>query len=263
MSINFKSKLLLAIFLIVALSLSLIFFIINSVNQKKSNINSSYPIIMHSKFLAENEEEKIKTVFLEKYSDWKETSFDLTIEKELQNYAIGNILWRKSKGKCFWFASKINNQWNIVDYGCGSYFGACKNFKEYNFPSELTPDCWDEDAKALINTPNPDQFYNGLNLEDKDMIKQAFLDFEKDSNKFFNKDIYILFNKVVGEYLKATILIGGTDNYSTSQILAVKDNDKWKVLYYGQENPPCKNIELYSFPLEIVSDCWDGEKWVK
>lgn len=211
----------------------------------------------------ENIEENIKNAFLKKYSNWGKDDFDIFIEDKLFNYAIGAIIWDKNVRKAFWLAANTDNEWEIVNYSGGGYFGACQDFEKYNFPAEITPDCWDEEQKILINSPNPNRFYNGLTIEDKEKIKQAFLDFKKDDTYFQNKKIYVNFNKVIDEYLRGIILIGGIDNYSAPHFFAVKNNNDWRVVYYGQEDPPCENIKDYNFPIDMISKCWRGEDWIK
>ncbi|MEA3463926.1 MAG: hypothetical protein U9R14_02535 [Patescibacteria group bacterium] len=209
-------------------------------------------------------EENIKNAFLKKYPNWKNDDFNIFIEEELPDYTMGTITWEKHGGKAFWLAVKINNQWLIANHSGGGYFGVCQDFAKYNFPPEMTPDCWDEEQRILINTPNPDRFYNSLTIKDKEKIKQAFLDFKKDDVNFQDKKIYVKFNEIMGNYLRGVILIGGIENHSAPHFFAVKSNDNWKVLYYGQEDPPCENIEGYNFPVEMVSGCWRaGNNWIE
>lgn len=214
------------------------------------------------KIILNDTKKEIEKSFLLKYPDWKEGGFTISIEKELPGYAMGTIFWPKSNGKGHWFAVKEDNQWVITENGGESYFGICQNFIKYKFPQEMVPDCWDEERKIMVNTPSPEKFYNGLTVEDKENIKKAFLDFEKNNDNFKNRDIYIMFNQNIGEYLKGAVLFGGSDNNSAPQFFAVKDNGNWKVLYYGQENPACSDIGAYNFPFEMISDCWDGNTWV-
>jgi hypothetical protein len=207
--------------------------------------------------------EDIENAFLKKYPNWENDDFSIFIEKELSNYAMGAIVWEKNRRKALWLAKKISGQWLIANYSEGGYFSECQDFINYKFPSEMIPDCWDEEQKILINSPNPDRFYNGLTTEDKEKIEQAFLDFKKDDIYFQNKKIYVKFNEVISKYLKGIILIGGVENHSAPHFFAIKNNDNWEVLYYGQENPPCKNIEGYDFPIEMISECWNGNDWIE
>jgi hypothetical protein len=231
------------------------------------NIRDSYRFIKNNQSGGYSEKkdinEQIKTAFLKKYPNWKNDDFKIVIEEELSNYAMGIINWEKRKIKSFWLAVKKDSQWLIISHSGGGYFGVCQDFKKYNFPAEMTPDCWDKEQKILINTPNPNKFYNGLTIEDKEKIKQAFLDFKKDDAHFQDKKIYVKFNEILGNYLKGVILIGGIENHSPPHFFAVKNNNNWKVLYYGQEDPFCEDIKGYDFPTEMISSCWDGKNWVK
>lgn len=174
------------------------------------------------------------------------------------------MIWPNNKNAGFWFATKINGQWLITDYGGGGYFGICQNFQQYNFPAEMIPDCWDKEKNILINTANPARFYSGLTVADKDGLKQYFIKFMKDKSEYNyqGEELFVKFDEKIDQYLKGTILVGGSENYSAPQFLAFKVAGKWTIVYYGQENPPCENIAPYNFPVSLVSDCWDNGKWV-
>jgi hypothetical protein len=208
----------------------------------------------------------IKTAFLKKYPNWdKPDFFNVIIETTSPTHAMGQVFWPGNEKHGSWFVVKINNQWTITDYNGGSYFGICQNFKKYNFPAAITPDCWDEDQKIVINTPDPDRFYNGLTAEDKTNIILAFLKYEQNGSNFIDQNLYVKFDEYIDEYLTGAILLGGTDNYSTPYFLAVKTGNDWKVLYWGQESPPCKNITGYNVPNKMIPSCYsdNGTEWIK
>jgi hypothetical protein len=203
-----------------------------------------------------NTDEEIKDYFLQKYPQFKNKIYNFHIDENLNGYARGtfilddNRLDNKEKG--YVFAAKINSQWNIVHYGFKGYLGICQDFRKYNFPLKMTPDCWDTKQKILINTTNPEKFYNGLTFEDKENLRIVFLDFIK-NKKYEEKEIFINFSKSIDNYLEGIVLIGGVENYSAPHFFAVKSNNIWKIIYYGQEEP------MYNFPLEIIRNCWKTE----
>jgi len=251
-------KILLTILTIIIFFITIIYFI--KINNNKTSVINNEKVIKI--------EDKIKISLLREYPYLDEKVFDLDINESLNEYTRGSFILNDNrldnKKKCFWFATKINSQWNIIDYRCNGYFGLCQDFREYNFPLNMTPDCWDNEKKILINTTNPEKFYNGLTFEDKENIKKAFLEFKKEYKKDDNKEIFIKFDEIIDNYIKGVVLFSGIENYSAQHFFAVKDNDNWKVLYYGQEDPMCKDIENYNFPIEVIPGCWKtGSEWVK
>jgi len=208
-------------------------------------------------------ERNIKDVFMQKYPEWKEDSVSVSIKKKYLDYAVGEITHDDRRGKLFWFSKRIDSQWKIISSSGGGYFGICQNFKDYNLPSKITPDCWDNKNFILQNSPNPSLFYDGLTVDDKEKIKKVFLEYTKDNIFYRDKELYVKFNEVMGNYLRGSILVGGVENHSSPQFFAVKSGIGWVILYFGQENPPCINIKSYNFPVEIISSCWDGESEIE
>lgn len=197
----------------------------------------------------------IKKAFLKERPSW-EGNFNILVKKYYKNYAIGVIHWYDINQDSYWFAVRDKINWQIVSHGGNSYFGICQDFEKYNFPKEMIPDCWDKEKKIIVNTSNPDEFYNGLTVKDKNKLIQAYLDFRNQDNNLQSRELFIKFNEQQGNTLKGSILIGGIDNYSTPYFLAVKIYDDWKVLYYGQEDPFCDDIEGYDIPVSFVTGCW-------
>lgn len=207
----------------------------------------------------------IESAFIGKYPNWdKPGHFSVTVEENLANFARGIVSWPGNERNGFWFAAKVDGQWVITDYSGGSYFGICQNFKQYNFPLDMIPDCWDSEQLILTNTSNPEKYYNGLTTEDKEKIKQAFIDYKGDQD-YQSRDLFVRFSEMEGNALKGMILIGGMDNYSTPYFLAVKTGDIWKVLYQGQEAPPCESLEGYDVSVNLIPECWanNGQEWIK
>lgn len=229
-------------------------------------INYQKPTSQQSILRQSATNQDIEKAFISEYPNWdKPGFFSVTIEENSSTHARGQVSWPDNKGRGFWFAAKVDNQWTITDYTGGSYFGMCQNFTKYGFPETMIPDCWDEDKKIIIDTPNPDKYYNSLTVEDKTKLKQAFLDyFKNDNSNYRDKDLYVRFADQMDNYLNGMIIIGGIENYSTPYFLAAKVGDNWKVLYHGQESPPCENLEGYNVPTGMVPNCWanNGTEWI-
>jgi len=201
--------------------------------------------------------QNIEQAFIAKYPNWdKPGYFNVDIEENSATHAMGQVSWPGNERHGLWFAANVDGDWLITDYTGGGYFGMCQNFKEYNFPQDMISDCWDEEKKILVNTANPERFYNGLTVQDKEKIVQAFLEYREGDDNFMSKELYVRFDKYLGGYLTGMILIGGVDNYSTPYFLAAKTGDVWKVLYWGQEAPPCESLEGYNVPVELAPSCW-------
>jgi len=199
----------------------------------------------------------IVKAFLDKYPDWNRPGyFSIDIKEALPVHARGTVSWPGNDRQGRWFATKLTDKWLITDYTGGDYFGMCENFMEYQFPEEMTPDCWDNTKKVIINTPNPGKFYHGLTLGDKSKIIQAFLEYMGNDSNFVDKDLYVKFDEYIDGYLTGMIVIGGIDNYSTPYFLAAKNGNDWKVLYWGQEAPSCENLEGYNVPIKLAPSCW-------
>lgn len=206
-------------------------------------------------------DEKIGLAFLSKFPSWSKDDIEIKVVERRDVFARGDILFRKSTDLAHWFAVKSGGKWEIISYDV-DYFGICQDFQKYQFPLEIIPDCWDSEKKIIVNTSNPQLYYYGLTIDDKEALKKAFLEFVN-NDQYSLADLNIKFGRINGEYLQGAILFSGVDNYSASHFFAVKDRGEWKILYYGQENPPCKSIQNYKFPKDMISNCWNGTEWVE
>lgn len=225
-------------------------------------------------------EDIIKQALYEKTPDWKIRNYDIdvTIETNKNSHAIGRFVYdgynitkdgkyhNASEG--IWFAAKSDEGWTLIETAGASYWGSCQNFKKYEFPSDMIPDCWDADKKVLIDTSNPKNFYpNGFTKADKKKLVKAFLSYirkQKNSGKwepdiYLQKDLYVKVDEKVDNYIAGAILVGGIQNISAPYFLAVKKNGNWIVVYNGQDNPYCSDIEMYHFPHEIIDQCYDEQ----
>ncbi len=179
---------------------------------------------------------------------------NITIDNN--NFVTGTVNWEGKEIQSLWFATKVDNDWIIPILSTYNYTGTCQEFAKYNFPMDMIPDCWDTDKNVLVDAINPDQFYNGLTKKDKEEIEIAWRKYI--DNEYFDElELYVRFNKNNNKYVSGTMLIGGSENHSAAYFLAVKDHNKWIVVYNGQEDPKCEVVDIYNFPLDIVSMCWD------
>jgi len=203
----------------------------------------------------------IETAFYRKFSNWEKNIANVKIEAVRENSALGRMWYNGSE--YVWFASRmINKNWKIIEYGV-SYNGICKNFEKYNFPQDMIPDCWDDSKKELINTVNPALFYAyDFTLKDKNNILESFRNYinnvsvKDDKYIYINKSLFLEIDKNTKKYFKGRVLVGGVENYSAPYILAVKIDGNWRVIFQGQDYPPCNIVDEYNFPKEWYKKCF-------
>jgi hypothetical protein len=216
-----------------------------------------------------NIENNIKQAFYNKFPDWKNHALTISVETNQEEHAIGKFVYDNgrndefSKGEGVWFAAKTSDVWVISEISYVGYNGTCQDFKKYNFPSDMIPDCWDNENNIQIETINPERFYvDGITKESKKEITRAFLSYIKTTSHlaiYVNKDLSLLIIKNTEKYLKGMILINGVENHSMPDFYAAKVGEKWKVVFNGQDYPPCSVIEEYNFPNNIIEKCSDEE----
>lgn len=212
-------------------------------------------------------EDVIKEALYKKIPDWKVRNYDVsvTVETNRDNHAIGRFVYDgyniikdgkyHNTGEGIWFAVKSDEAWTLVESSSVGYWGTCQNFTKYKFPSDMTPDCWDTEKNVLINTNNPEKFYGaGFTKEDKKELIQAYIEYanknapEGRSYRQSDKSLYVRVNKSIGNYLRGTFFIGG----SNIGFYAIKQSGKWIIIYSGQDSPACSLTDPYNFPNEIV-----------
>jgi hypothetical protein len=103
-----------------------------------------------------------------------------------------------------------------------------------------------------------------LNEVDEKDLNSAFIKYLKNTDKetfdiYKNKQLYTTIYKIKknkdNKYIKAVIWIEG--QYSTPYILAIKNKNAWKVVFNGQDHPPCNIVDKYKIPKEICDVCFD------
>jgi len=221
-------------------------------------------------------EDVIKQALYKKAPDWKTKKYSVTatVETNKEDHAIGRFTYDNNQtqyhnsAEGIWFAAKSDNDWTLVNISYVGYWGTCQDFKKYNFPPDMTPDCWDAEKNILVDTSNPQRFYqNGFIKADKNELIKAYISYQKENSgqpEFYsNKALYVRVDKNIKNYIKGTILFGGIENHSNPYFLAVKLNNEWKVVLVSQDIPLCNVIEPYKFPSGIVDKCYDTESKIE
>lgn len=91
--------------------------------------------------------EQIKEAFAERYSK-QLADVTVTIDENTGTYANGGVKFAGEIGGAWWLAYNDDSDWIIVADGNGSVM--CADIEDYNFPTSMVPECWDEDTDTLI-----------------------------------------------------------------------------------------------------------------
>ncbi len=91
--------------------------------------------------------EQIKEAFAEKYSK-PIGDVDASISENTGTYAKGGVKFAGEIAGAWWLAYNDGEDWIIVADGNGSVI--CADIEPYDFPTDMVPECWDEDAGKLI-----------------------------------------------------------------------------------------------------------------
>lgn len=230
-----------------------------------------------------NDIENIKKAIFEKRPSIKDKKFlhkydkfeNIAISIKNESYAIWMFCLSSYEGwiNCErFFSTKVDNKWIIIYFW--SYieeYYECKDFYNYNFPVNMIPDCYDTENDKLVYTKNPNEFnISWLTKEDKDKIKEAYLNFQDENG---NGEIYSKYNSSNLDKLYINISTLISSNYLAgsmsklgltwvtefwwSYFLAVKTSNEWKIILEWQDYPPCSLIKTYNLPKEFIPVCYD------
>ncbi|MDO8240575.1 MAG: hypothetical protein Q7T51_01125 [Candidatus Moranbacteria bacterium] len=249
---------------------------VNNVQQKNQGVQNSFEgeefptVTMQPGVSLEG---IIRQAIFKKFPEWKVKNYSVTttVEKNNGSHAFGEFAYDNNQSnkyhnaaKGIWFAAGLNDIWTLTSISYAGYNGICQNFKKYNFPADMTPDCWDDEKNVLVDTPNPALFYkDGFIKTDKKELVQAFISYIKNdpthSTYYLNNNLYVRINKSAKGYFNGTMLVGGSKNISAPYFLAVRKNGNWKVVFNGQDIPNCDIIEPFNFPSKIINKCYDEQ----
>ncbi|HUW21477.1 MAG TPA: hypothetical protein VMW41_02295 [Candidatus Bathyarchaeia archaeon] len=91
--------------------------------------------------------EQIKQAFAQKYEK-PISEIEVTISKDTGIYASGGIKFAGEIGGAMWLAYDEDGNWQLVFDGQGTV--PCSAVDPYDFPIEIVPECWDEEAGKLV-----------------------------------------------------------------------------------------------------------------
>ncbi len=92
--------------------------------------------------------ETLKFLFAEKYEKRIE---DVTVEisKREGDYLTGGVKFAGEIAGGYVLAAKVNGAWRIIFDGNGNY--TCGVVDVVDFPSNLAPECWDENTMSVVD----------------------------------------------------------------------------------------------------------------
>ena len=75
------------------------------------------------------------------------TKAEVSINKNTGQYATGNIKEFEAVGGAYWLAAKTNEGWvGVYD---GQSQPTCEQIDPYNFPTDMVPECLDENGQVV------------------------------------------------------------------------------------------------------------------
>jgi hypothetical protein len=92
--------------------------------------------------------EQIKELFAAKYNKPIEEA-EVSINENTGTHATGGVKFTGEISGAMWLAYHDGEKWILVHDGQGTI--PCSAIEPYNFPIDMVPECWDEDAGKLIN----------------------------------------------------------------------------------------------------------------
>ncbi|MEI7621512.1 MAG: hypothetical protein WCJ51_03175 [Candidatus Moraniibacteriota bacterium] len=261
MNKNIKSEIYIAVLVLVAIIISG-FFLLNS--KKNIKLEEQVSIITKTDNSIEKQNQEIINSLnkkLAKYFGQSNINNEkISITDNMQNkFIIGRY-----SDDTYFFAAKEAGDWNIFDSGLIDYGYQvnCQDINKYNFPKEITPDCWDKDNLFLKPTPNPQRFSSkAISLEEMNDLTASFLNYSKDIKQSYGKynplHIYIstrLDNIILGNFKYKN----GKETYVIEEFtLAIKISGKWKVIFQqknwrdSNDFPSCDVIKKYNIPVKF------------
>lgn len=135
-------------------------------------------------------------------------------------------------GDEYFLAFKQNSTWIIVYVGLAN--PPCLDIIQLNFPVEMVPECVDEENNQVIRIAQLEAAIRIALAERLDVGTE---------------EMEIRITDSSGEYLSGRV--------NNGYFYAVNRNDTWLIVHDGPAAPPCKDIEAYQFPVEMVPQCLD------
>lgn len=92
--------------------------------------------------------ETLKLLFAQKYERRVE-DVNVTISQREGDYLTGGVKFAGELAGGYVLAAKVNGAWKIVFDGNGNY--TCAAVDIVDFPSDLAPECWDENTMKAVD----------------------------------------------------------------------------------------------------------------
>lgn len=150
------------------------------------------------------------------------------ITKISASHAVGNV----SNG--YFLAAKQEGGWMIVYDGQAT--PPCRDVDFSGFPSELVPECMNENGQLIVRSAG-----------DYVLIGEALAEYHGREYGEINYSIIQDF----GSHALGHALRG--------YFLAAKTGEKWLIAFAGNGTPYCAQVDLHNFPADMVPECMDAD----
>lgn len=94
-------------------------------------------------------------------------------------------------------------------------------------------------------------------MTDQKLIENIFAERNPDGKL---GEMVIEVDRMSGVY--ASGLITDKEGWGGARWLAYRDQGQWKIIWEGNGDIFCRDIESYGFPVDMVSECWDEKNQV-
>jgi len=97
------------------------------------------------------EKENLVTVFKELFAAKFErpvSEVNISLSQEEAKHVKGSVSFVGEMGGGWFLGAKVANKWVIVDDGNGTV--SCEKIAPFDFPTDMVPECWQEDTGKLI-----------------------------------------------------------------------------------------------------------------
>ncbi|MBU0648451.1 hypothetical protein KJ855_04710 [Patescibacteria group bacterium] len=148
-------------------------------------------------------------------------------------------------------ATDIHGDWEIVFEGNGVF--TCQEIEPYNFPTEMTEDCYDPST-----TPNAPATPEPTTSNDNDtiaIIKTLFTQ-EPGFENVTVDDITIDIMRTTDQHIKGMVEIAPGGPGNAGGFMASNYLGSWALVWHGNGVYTCDQLAPYNFPPEMQEGCY-------
>lgn len=157
----------------------------------------------------------------------------IKIAQLTDKHAYGSVKYKNDEQGAMFYASKIDDNWQIISSGNGAV--TCALLTRYDFPVSMKNSC-----VAITEIENSTEIID---------IKKLFVTKYKADIKNVNVTIW----QEAPLHVRGGIKIGNAEE--GGMFLAAKVNGVWTLVFDGNGALSCSAVSQYDFPSEMISDC--------